>query len=275
MQSRVKSAGHHRRLRWVYTCSVIALCLSFACHGQQSEVAPAGAPQVPDATPSAGFTTVLQAWLAFPSLAQSSSPYSYLRATPTADRMRVKRDDLFRELDDLRWRLEGSGYAKLVDALDQWKSRLSQVSVFREPGDWGPAWLMANPLRNPPIAEVAAIGTCEVPDWVEVWSADGVQRTPWRTGLTLSGLAKSDAMNVRGIKVVSVVAPNGEIRRYGQAAFNYSDTALLPGARVVLPLPLGGEAFPWIRNTIAEILAHAPSGENCTEMRLAHTGSTQ
>jgi hypothetical protein len=275
MQSRVKSAGHDRRVRWVHTCSVIALCLGFACHGQRSDAAPAGDTPLPASAASAGFTTVLDAWLAFPSLARSSAPYSYLRARPTAERVRIKRDDLFRELDDLRWRLEGNGYTKLVAALDQWKSRLAQLAVFREPGDWSPASLMAQPLRNPPIGEVAAIGACEVPDWVEIWSADGVRRTPWRTGLTLSGLAKSDAMNVQGIKVASVVSPTGDVRRYGQAAFNKTDTALLPGARVVLPLPLGGEAFPWIRNTIAEVLAHAPSGENCSEMRLAQAGGVQ
>ncbi|WP_353221186.1 hypothetical protein [Salinisphaera sp. S4-8] len=269
MQSRVKNAG---RYRWALTCGVgvCALALSIATHADSA--VPDSAAQPP---PTAGFATVLDAWLGFPGLAATDSPYTYLRADQTAENTRIRRQDLDRELDDLRWRLEAGGYAGFVQAVDQWKTQLAAIRVFREPGDWGPAWLMANPHRNPPIDRIAAIGACSTPDWVEVWSGQGIQRTPWRTDLMLSDLADSGVMNTRGVRVVSVVAPDGQVRRLGQAADNYADTELLPGARVVVPLPLNGEAFPWIRDAIARILAHAPSGQDCTEMRFAQTGAPQ
>jgi hypothetical protein len=93
--------------------------------------------------------------------------------------------------------------------------------------------------------------------------------------MTLSDLAKNEVIDLDGISIVSVVAPTGEVQRLGQAAFNYSDSELLPGSRVVLPLPLSGEAFPWIRDTVAQLLAHAPAGENCKEMRFADMGASR
>ncbi|MES1932262.1 hypothetical protein T35B1_06620 [Salinisphaera shabanensis T35B1] len=272
MQSRVKNAGRYWRARGVLVSSVFAACLLAAAHAGAAGVDDSTAS---DASQSAGFSTVLEAWLGFPGLAQSSAPYTYLRATRTADKVEAKRQDLIRELDDLRWRLQGRGYGTFVQAVDQWKSKLATSGVFREPGDWSPAWLMAHPHRNPPISHVAAIGACAVPDWVEVWSGKGVTRTPWHTRMTLSDLAKNDVIDLDGISIVSVVAPTGEVQRLGQAAFNYSDSELLPGSRVVLPLPLGGEAFAWIRDTIAQLLAHAPAGENCKEMRFADMGASQ
>ncbi|MES1942014.1 hypothetical protein T5B8_17326 [Salinisphaera sp. T5B8] len=267
MHSRVKNAG---RYGWALTCGVCALALSIAAYADSS--VPGNGGEAPQA---AGFANVLDAWLGFPDLADSDTPYTYLRADQTADNTRVKRQDLVRELDDLRWRLEAGGYAAFVQALDQWKTQLAAIRVFREPGDWSPAWLMANPHRNPPISRVAAIGACDAPDWVEIWSGQGIERTPWHTDLMLSDLAASGVMDVDGVRVVSVVAPDGRVRRLGQAADNYSDSELLPGTRVVVPLPLKGEAFPWIRDTIAQVLAHAPSGQDCTEMRFAQTGAPQ
>jgi len=234
-----------------------ALCLvSLFAHSQDSRTAQPAA-------------SVLQAWLAYPGVDTIEWPYAYLRTERTQSVQQTKRTDLFKELDHLTWRLENARRDGLLSAIGQWRGRLEAQKVYRQPGDWSPAWLMAHPHRSPPLARVAAIGACEPPDWVEVWDSTGVERTPWRSGLQLSDLSRRDGpLQLRSVDQVALITPEGEIKHYGQAPFNYSDAGVSPGTRVVAALPLGGEAFPWIRDAIANLLAHSPVGSACREMEL-------
>lgn len=236
-------------------CAALCLLSPFA-HSQNSA----------DAKPVA---SVLQAWLAYPGVDTIEWPYAYLRGERTQSAQQTKRTDLFKELDRLGWRLENARRDGLLGAIDQWRSRLEAQELYRQPGDWSPAWLMAHPHRSPPLSRTAAIGACQPPDWVEVWDSTGIERMPWHGGLQLSDLSRHDGpLQLRGVDQVAVVTPEGDIKHYGQAPFNYSDAELSPGTRVVAALPLGGEAFPWIRDAIANLLAHSPVGSACREMKL-------
>ena len=254
--------------------SVVKSAAIVACAAAGSAWSPAFA-QSSDATSrGASYSSVVQAWLAFPSVDAVEWPYAYLRADSTRSSAQAKRADLFKELDQLTWRLEDGRHDALIRAIEDWRAELSEKELFREPGDWSPAWLMAHPQKAPPVARVAAIGACEPPDWVEVWDSRGVERAPWRGGLTLSEMSRDGGpIDLHGAEQVALVTPEGKIEHYGQAAYNYADAELSPGTQVVVALPLGGEAFPWIRDTIATVLAHAAPGDNCSEMALAEKAS--
>jgi len=218
--------------------------------------------------------SLIDAWLSFPELGSVEWPFAYLRADTTSAREQAKRKDLFKEFDQLGWRLKSGPYRDLAGVIDTWRSRLSETERYREPGDWSPAWLMAHPSQSPPLSRVAAIGACEPPSWVEVWDSSGIERVEWQSGLALSDLSRRDGpLELHGVDQVAVVTPEGAIAHYGQAAFNYSDTGVSPGTRVIAALPLGGEAFPWIRDTIAHLLAHTPAGSACRELNLVEEES--
>ncbi len=219
-------------------------------------------------------TTLIQAWLAFPRLATVAWPYAYIRARDTNASEAARRQALFKEFASLLWRLKDDGYPKLAAAVKAWRRRLRQTHGYRVPGAWTPAWLMAHPHQNPPLARIQALGACQAPRWVQVWDAAGVRDVPWRAGLKLSHLLDI-APQLRGDRTdeVAVVAPDGHIDHYGIGAWNFADTELIPGTRVVAALPLQGEAFPWMRDAIAALLAHSPDGEHCREIAIGGQAS--
>ncbi|MES1935652.1 hypothetical protein C27AD_04837 [Salinisphaera hydrothermalis C27AD] len=68
---------------------------------------------------------------------------------------------------------------------------------------------------------------------------------------------------------MAVISPRGHVDHYGVAAWNYADTDLLPGTRVVGAIDLKGAVFPWMRDEIAGLLAHTPSGAACRSFPLS------
>lgn len=217
---------------------------------------------------------VLQAWLSFPDVGEVEWPYAYLRFRTTQSMQNSRREDLFAEFKRLSWRLENGRHQSFMGAIDQWRAQLEAQTSYREPGDWSPAWLMAHPHRSPPLSNVAAIGACPAPAWVEVWDSTGIERIPWRGGLRISDLARHGGpLQLRGVDQVALVTPEGAVRHYGQAAYNYSDVEVIPGTRVVAALPLSGDAFPWIRDAIANLLAHSPVETACREMKIVQDAS--
>lgn len=212
--------------------------------------------------------TLIAAWLAYPNVSDISWPYAYIRARTTNASLTTRRDDLFREFDSLLWRLDGRGYDRLADTVRLWRQRLNDLPAFRLPGQWSPAWLMAHPNQNPPLARIEALGACDVPAWIEVWDANGIQRVSASANRSLSALIDAEALTGGSAGRVAVVSPTGSIEHFGIEAWNFADTPLSPGSRVIASLPLKGAAFPWIRDTVAELLASTPSGDDCQEMHI-------
>lgn len=214
--------------------------------------------------------TLIQAWLAFPEPSDVAWPYAYIRADDTHVGESGARQDLLDEYDRLLWRLEDGGYTKLADSVKAWKAKLTAIDAFRTPGDWSPAYLMAHVNKNPPIARVVALGACQVPDTVTVWDADGVRDIVWQSSMRLSDIEKiAPATRDGSAPEITVVGPYGDIDHYGVQAWNYADGPVAPGSQIVASLPLKGAAFVWIRDAMATLLAHVPSGTDCREVKLA------
>lgn len=212
--------------------------------------------------------TLLMAWLSQPSLTERPAPYQYMRSATVAEHAAGLQQALLQEFDDLSWRLESAGYAQLNTTVEAWRARINDLTSFRSPGLWGPAALMAYPTKMPPFERVAAIGACLMPDWVEVWDRHGVRRVDWRQAQSLSDLLRNADLDVGKVGRAIVVRPEGTVQSYGAQAWNFHDTSITPGSRVVAALPLKGEAFAWIQETTADVLAHAPSGVDCKEAAL-------
>ncbi len=210
--------------------------------------------------------TLIDLWLAFPGTTDIAWPYSYVRLDSTDEMQQARKSDLFKQLDELDWRLENGRYRSFRPAIAQWQAVIERMSSSRVPGSWSPAWLMAHPHQSPPVSSLVALGACDVPSWVEVWDSKGVARVPWRSGLTLSELTRDiHPVDAGPSDQVAVVGSGGHVDHYGVAAWNFADTRLVPGARVVAALPLKGEGLIWIRDAIARVLAHGVPGDGCRE----------
>lgn len=214
-------------------------------------------------------STLLNAWLQLPDLGGTAWPYAFIRLQDTRTHVESKRSDVLHQIDELHWRLVDKGYPDLARAVTQWKQHLKSQTHHRFPGDWSPAWLLAHPLQRPPASRVEAIGVCRMPHTITVWDASGVREIRWRSGLRLSDILRSDpALSGGTTDEVAIVWPQGDIDHYGVAAWNAADTELVPGTRVVGAINLGGSAFPWLRDAIAKLLAHTPSGVDCRHVQL-------
>ncbi|RJS92667.1 hypothetical protein [Salinisphaera sp. Q1T1-3] len=213
---------------------------------------------------------LVQAWLSFPDAVSIDWPYAFITARQSEAGENAGRQDLLDEFGRLEWRLKDYGYARLAETIDTWREKIKTFKTFRVPGHWSPAYLLAHPDRQPPIANIAAVGACEVPSDVGVWSADGFESIQWRSGLRLSDIEKRVPALRDGSKpMVAVVDPYGHIDHYGVEAWNYADGPVEPGSQIVASLPLKGEAFGWIRDRMADFLAHTPSGVNCRQTKIA------
>ncbi|MES1926928.1 hypothetical protein [Salinisphaera sp. T31B1] len=220
-------------------------------------------------------SSLIAAWMAFPELDQVVWPYSYIRVAEDDERARQVRSDLGQELSTLAARLDAyGGRQPLRSTVKAWQKRLGTLSATRVPGDWSPASLMTRPYQRPPVSAITALGACRAPDWVEVWDANGIHRTDWRGGLTLSDLLTDRSLRSGSAGRVAIVDPYGQIIHRGVQAWNFADAPLAPGSRVIASLPLNGEAFPWIRDAIARVLAHAPPADDCREVQILATGGS-
>ncbi|AWN17544.1 capsule biosynthesis GfcC family protein [Salinisphaera sp. LB1] len=225
-------------------------------------------------TASGNKTSLIEAWLSMPNVGQVAWPYAFIRARSTDATEKRRRSDLFDQFKQLQWRLKRQGYPGLVKAVHQWQIQLAKTHHYRQPGDWSPAWLMAHPNQQPPVSRVAAIGYCRVPDTVQVWDAVGVHRVAWQPGLRLSDLLRRDP-NLKGGSTdeVALVSPSGHVDHYGVAAWNYADTELTPGMRIVGAIDLKGAVFPWMRDAIADLVAHMPVGRKCRSFPLGQSAN--
>lgn len=213
--------------------------------------------------------SLVQAWLSFPDTVDVAWPYAYIRAEATQHSQSEARKDLFDEYERLLWRLQDDRYPQLVESVEAWKTRLAAINAFRVPGDWSPSFLITHTNKNPPLKQISALGVCRVPTTVTVWDAKGVRDIPWQSGMRLSDVERAaPAVRQGSAPEIAVVDPYGRIDHYGVQAWNYADGPVAPGSQIVASLPLKGSAFVWIRDAMAGILAHAPSGNHCHEKTL-------
>lgn len=242
-----------------------AVFAGFTLAASASPGAVADDQQSGDSTPS----SLLQAWLAYENAVDVAWPYAYMQADTTQSTGEGAREDLFDEFDQLHWRLTHTGYDDLAATVTDWRTKLAEISVFRVPGDWSPSFLLSHPNQQPPIDRIAAIGSCDVPDHVGVWSAAGYEDIPWHTGMQISDIERRvPALRKGSSPEISVVDVYGHIDHYGVQAWNYADGPVSPGTQVVASLPLKGEAFQWIRDSMADLLAHSPSGVDCRQEKM-------
>lgn len=242
---------------------VIGLCVVM---GAGSVAAAAGQNTTAKARP-----TLLDLWFTLQASGPIYAPYAYIRHRDTQAKQTARKQTLLEEIGNLTWRLEAAGNAALAQALGQWQRHLRSAEAYRTPGHWGPATLLSGARNGVPVSTIAAVGACRVPTWVEVWSVQGVQRVAWHAGMHLNALLADDSVLGETVaQHVTVVMPYGNTADYGIAAWNFQNPPLLPGMRVVVPLPLGGQAATWLQSELSEFLAHLVPADQCRQIKLKH-----
>lgn len=253
---------HCRTLGWSALVIVFCLLLSpgYAADAAANDYA---------RSPRAAQPVLIDLWFVLENFESVAWPYAFIRHRETGESQNVRAYNLVEELDNLIWRLRAAHFSPLAQALTQWRDRIARADDFRTPGRWGPAALLANPRNRPPVSAIAAIGTCPVPGWVQIWDRHGVRRIDWLPGMRLSTLLDDDgALHGANVDTVTLVTPQGENHERGVAAWNYRDAPVSPGTRIIVPLPLDGQASVWIHNALTEFLSHLVPGERCRQFIL-------
>src|SRR5690625_4011121 len=217
---------------------------------------------------------LLNLWFVLQDSGPVYAPYAYIVHRKTRVVQTARQQTLLKELGGLIWRLRASGNAALASAMGEWRQRIQAGSNYRTPGRWGPAALMSSPRNGVPVSAVAALGACQVPNWIEVWSAQGVQRIKWRPEMRLSTLLSANGI-LHGLDAdsVTLVTPYGSILQRGVAAWDFHDIPLTPGMRIVVPMPVAGEVSVWMQKALPEYLAHLLPGDHCRRLKLGHASA--
>lgn len=242
-----------------------ALCLVLLCGGTAWAAPDTGKPA------SASDTTLLTLWFDLQESGPVYAPYAFIRHRDTNALVSARKQQLLHELDNLVWHLEQTGKAALAENLGQWRQRIHGITAYRTPGHWGPAPLMASARNGVSSSVVGALGACSVPDWVEIWSGQGVQRVDWQPGMHLSTLTFGHGLlRHTSAQQVTLVLPYGSRVRRGIAAWNYVDLPIAPGVRIVVPLAIDGRVKSWMRRHLSMFLAHVVPGDHCRQRILHH-----
>ncbi|SFU95379.1 capsule biosynthesis GfcC family protein [Halomonas korlensis] len=149
------------------------------------------------------------------------------------------RQRLIEELQTLNISARAAGQPAVAEGLARWQATLRELDDerTRTPGRFDLPWLGANLRQVPPLSAIAHWGFCTVPDWVEVWSLDGVRRVPWSAELQLVDVYRDLSSTARQADHAALIVPSGKVLRRGVAAWNRQATPLAPGSRVVFELP--------------------------------------
>jgi len=213
--------------------------------------------------------SLMDVWTALQKTGPIYAPYAFISHKDTQASQAARKKTLLHEIDNLIWRRQETGNVSVVPGLLQWRQRIDAMDGFRTPGQWGPAALLASARNGVPVTALATVGACDVPSWVEVWSAQGVQRTPWKPGLRLLSLLADNGLSGRGsADVVTIITSYGDRFERGIAAWNEHDMPVSPGMRIVVPLPIAGQVGPWLDHTIVRLLAHALPADHCRQLTI-------
>ncbi|MBB3229740.1 capsule biosynthesis GfcC family protein [Halomonas stenophila] len=234
-------------------------------------------PGLAQAQPVAASPTLLEAWLAWQEERQTRQApafdwaYSFALKANDAQGLEQRRRRLVAELEVLSNALALARDSDTADALTDWQRALSSLPALpaRSPRRLGLPHLASDLRRNPAMGDIAALGTCQPPAWIETWTLEGVERLPWTPGMTADqALASLPAGATRGIDRVTLVTPLGETRDLGIAAWNHEAAPLAPGSRLVSRLPqrgLGGTVEgDLVNRELAAWLATRLPGDDCT-----------
>ncbi len=199
-----------------------------------SLVAPLASAQAPAASLVEGWQMTLEQHAA-------SIPWSHafaLRRDEAAG-LAQARQRLIEELQTLHISARAAGQPAVAEGLGRWQAALRGLddARARTPGRFDLPWLGANLREVPPLSAIAHWGFCTVPDWVEVWSLDGVSRVPWSAELQLVDVYRELSSTARQADHAALIVPSGKVRRRGVAAWNRQATPLAPGSRVMFELP--------------------------------------
>lgn len=214
------------------------------------------------AAPTPG-DTLAEAWVDWQQQRSTPLDWGYSFALRQQDASRYERQEarLLARLDTLRDTFPGA--AAWHDALHH----LAGSEQARSPERLDLPYLAADLRRNPRLASLVHMGSCAPPDWVEVWSQQGVSRLDWRASLTSDDLlAQLPRATRRGVDDAFVAVPTGQVTRLGIAAWNHQRMPLAPGSRLLLlnhRLTEDRQATEALLSELADYLATRLPGDTC------------
>lgn len=268
---------YHRRQPWRTTryWIAIALCaLGLAGNaGAQDDSEPTSTftIDIEGRRPPSPSPSLLDAWLTV----ERETTVNWSRAFVARDdataeeRQRQRRLDA--ELEGLAMQARLLGAPRVGDGLEAWREALAKLDKGRIPGRVDPTWLMAHLRQVPRLEDVDALGWCQTPEWIEAWTPQGVTRLAWEPGMTTETLlARLDGDAYIGADTLQLVSPQGEIHRLGIAAWNHQRAPLVPGTRVVVPLPQDSVGAQWVDMALPQFLATRMPGDECITLDPAH-----
>ncbi|MCE9664983.1 capsule biosynthesis GfcC family protein [Halomonas sp. M5N1S17] len=217
--------------------------------------------------------TLLEAWLTWQ--AEQPEPldwaYSFALRSSDAATLDALHRELLAEITTLRDTLTLVGQQRQADQLQAWHQALQPLATAaaRSPERLDLPWLAASLRRNLPTQRLVHLGTCEAPDWVELWSTSGVTRLAWQPGMTTAdAIAQLPAGSRNELDQAALLSPLGDTTTLGVARWNRESLPLPPGARLVLLLPrhgLGGSLEGSLVNQLlVRFLATRLPGDACT-----------
>lgn len=205
-------------------------------------------------------------WLAQETLPSPDTRPYYLLTAETGEQQRLGRRllaELTTLIDQARLERTRIGHAGLM----AWRQAAHRdlERGGRTPARADLTALLADPRHDPTLSSLASIGVCQAPDWVEIWSLEGVTRRPWTARMRLSDLLRElPAEAVGAAQATWLVSPHRSPRRLGIAAWNAEDAELIPGSRLVLELRDDLPAAAWLNRHLPDFLATRLPGESCT-----------
>ncbi|MCE8015047.1 hypothetical protein HOP62_03030 [Halomonas sp. MCCC 1A17488] len=211
-------------------------------------------------------------WLAQPALPEPPAYSYYLlerQQEPQQRRARRLREELATLID---W-YSLAGRSDMARGLAAWQAAIVelQAAAGRTPARADLAALLASPRHDPSLASLAAVGHCDVPEWVELWHFGGVTRHRWTPGMSLRELLRQQPDAHRaGADEAWLIAPQGAPRRLGVAAWNAGDAPLVPGSRVAIALPEPVQESDWVNRALPDFLATRLPGDACQAVALPH-----
>jgi hypothetical protein len=206
--------------------------------------------------------SLLPLWFELQAHTDIQPPYAWIRHRDTQTRQDTQKRQLLAGLQHL-----ADQHPALNQAMSQWSARLLAVSDWREPGHWGASDLMTSDRKGVPATHLSAIGACDPPDWIEVWSTAGVTRLPWQPAMRLGPLfARKGTLHDIKADWATLVLPWGETQKRGVAAWNLDDTQLLPGTRLLLTPIASQRAAKELTQQLADLLAHLLPGDTCHQL---------
>lgn len=258
---------HNRRQRRPLRGLIaLALCLLAGAASAQDDTEPTSTftIDIEGHRPPSPAPSLLDAWMTV----ERETPVNWSRAyvvrddAALDDRQRQRRLDA--ELEGLAMQARLLNAPQIGAGLDAWKEALNKLDKGRIPGRVDPTWLMAHLRQVPRIEDVDALGWCRTPDWVEAWTPLGVTRLAWQPGMTTDTLLDQlDDDAYASADTLQLVNPQGDVEGLGIAAWNHQQAPLVPGARVVIALPLDSVGAQWVDTALPQFLATRLPGDEC------------